>query len=155
MSLSDSPASSSNGYVFPLPPRRPWCHQISRYPKHTKTRPAGASQVPRLISRHAPSSHTPESPTVAHTHNFTVDAGFTTSGRLATLTCLSRPIQVHLRYGSRRHRSRLRQRRLPAPTLDWLRVLWVITRWRPFTPPDQPDLAWRTGMTGLSFRQQS
>lgn len=49
--------------------------------------------------------------------------GFTICGRLAALTCLSRPVRVRFRYGLRLCPSRLRQVRLLCPTLVGLPVL--------------------------------
>ena len=55
------------------------------------TAPAWASQVPELISQRALSPYTPESLVVATPVAGRPVAGFSSSGRLATLTCLSRP----------------------------------------------------------------
>src|SRR5207244_1878776 len=66
---------ASPGYVFP--------HAV--WPR-TAGRSGRVSQVPGLIVRRTPSPTTPESPTVAHTRFFTVDAGFTKVGRLTALT---------------------------------------------------------------------
>src|SRR6056297_3313241 len=57
------------------------------------------SQVPRLICRCPPSPTTPESPVAALARCFAAGVGFTLSGGLATLTGLTRPNRVHLRYG--------------------------------------------------------
>jgi hypothetical protein len=84
--------------------------------------PGRASQVPQLIFRRMPSPYTPESLAVALSRFFTTSAGFTTSGRLAALTCLSRPNRVRLRYGLRLCRPRLRPDRLLHPALGWLHV---------------------------------
>ena len=64
-----------------------------RRPRHRSdaTAPARASQVPRLISRRALSPYTPESLVVATPVAGRPVAGFSSSGSLATLTCLSRP----------------------------------------------------------------
>jgi hypothetical protein len=68
-----------------------------------------ASQVPRPICPRALSPYTPESPTCAHTRCFHVD------GRLRHIWQVgrsqlkfTRPIRVHLRYGSRVRFPRLR-----------------------------------------------
>ena len=58
--------------------------------------PERVSQVPRLFFRRTPSPYTPESPVVALSRFFTSGSGFTISGRLATLTCLSRPFSGSL-----------------------------------------------------------
>ena len=71
---------------------------------HPGARPrhAGPSQVPRPLSRYAPSPTTPESPTGAHACDFPVSAGFTISERLAALGCVTRLNRVRFRYGSHR-----------------------------------------------------
>jgi hypothetical protein len=111
--------------------------------------PAGASQVPRLISRRALSPYTPESLVVATPVARRPVAGFSISGRLATLTCLSRPNSGFTDVTARVVTAPGLASRSPPtygglrPAPVWLRVERAITRWRPFTPPDQPGLSWR------------
>jgi hypothetical protein len=84
--------------------------------------PGRVSQVPRLFFRRTPSPFTPESPMIASSRFFIISTGFIQSGRLATLTGVTRPNRVHLRYGLRLCLSRLRRDGLLRPALDWLHV---------------------------------
>ena len=71
---------------------------------HPGARPrhAGPSQVPRPLSRYAPSPTTPESPAGARACVFPANAGFTISERLAALSSVTRLNRVRFRYGSHR-----------------------------------------------------
>jgi hypothetical protein len=59
---------------------------------------------------------------IASSRFFIISTGFIQSGRLATLTGVTRPNRVHLRYGLRLCLSRLRRDGLLRPALDWLHV---------------------------------
>ena len=107
-------------WASPTPGRDHTCSYVFPQAVGSSLPSRRVSQVPRLIFQRTPSPHTPESPEAAFSHSFTSDAGFTISGRLAALTCLSRPKRVRSRYGLRLCRSRLRQVGLLRPTLDWL-----------------------------------
>ncbi len=95
------PTGAAEGYVFPaavgLRPLRPGL-PVPRSIFGTR-RPLSPRRARRLQMPVA-------SPTVA---------GFANPGRLATLTSLTRPIQVRLRYGSRFCLTRLRRIGLPRP----------------------------------------
>ncbi len=81
---------SKDGYGFPPAPRGT-----------TPTR--RASQVPRSLSRHAPSPFTPENRTTALACVFIVRSGFTLSGGLAALILVFRGrTGFAYRYGSHR-----------------------------------------------------
>jgi hypothetical protein len=84
--------------------------------------PRAERRVPRLFFRRTPSPFTPESPMIASSRFFIISTGFIQSGRLATLTGVTRPNRVHLRYGLRLCLSRLRRDGLLRPALDWLHV---------------------------------
>ena len=62
--------------------------------------PCRVSQVPRLIYSCALSPTTPEGPASALLIASPPITGFIILGRLATSTSVTRPNQVHLRYGS-------------------------------------------------------
>ena len=111
---------SSLLWASPTPARDPSCSYV--FPQGVALASRRASQVPPLFFRHTPSPYTPESPEAALTHFFAFGAGFTICGRLATLTCLSRPDRVRSRYGLRLCRPRLRRAGLPRPALGWLHV---------------------------------
>ena len=84
-----------------IPPRR-WSRP-ARPPRRV-------SQVPRLIFLRAPSPTTPRSPVAACTHYFATSARFHPHAKTDHFPfALTRPKRVHLRYGSRIRRSRLRR----------------------------------------------
>jgi hypothetical protein len=84
-----------------IPPRR-WSRR-ARPPRRV-------SQVPRLIFLRAPSPTTPRSPAAAVAHCFTASARFHPHPKTDHFPfALTRPKRVHLRYGSRIRRSRLRR----------------------------------------------
>jgi hypothetical protein len=73
--------------------------------------PRRVSQVPRLIFLRAPSPTTPRSPAAACAHCFTASVRFPLRAKIDHFPfALTRPKRVHLRYGSRICRSRLRRR---------------------------------------------
>ena len=118
------------GYLFP--PRR-WSRRAGP--------PRRASQVPRLICLRAPSPTTPRSPAVACAHCFTTSVRFHPHRKTDHFPfALTRPKRVHLRYGSRIRRSRLRPAGLLPLTLDWLPVERAITGQAPFSLQDQARL---------------
>jgi hypothetical protein len=85
------PIRPMSGYVFP---------PLVEHPPPTGGRPPDrASQVPWLVCRCPPSSITPESPAAAHARCFATGDRLRPSWRLATPNGLTRPNQVHLRYG--------------------------------------------------------
>jgi hypothetical protein len=85
-----------------IPPSR-WSRQ-ARPPRRV-------SQVPRLIFLRAPSPTTPRSPAAACAHCFTASVRFPLRAKIDHFPfALTRPKRVHLRYGSRICRSRLRRR---------------------------------------------
>jgi hypothetical protein len=121
-----------------IPPRR-WSPQQSGAP------PRRASQVPQPIFLRAPSPTTPRSPAVACAHCFTASFRFPLHAKIDHFPfALTRPKRVHLRYGSRIRRSRLRPAELLPLTLDWLPVERAITGQAPFSLQDQPGLSWHT-----------
>jgi hypothetical protein len=119
----------------PLPPRR-------------------VSQVPRLISPHAPSPTTPEGPTAAFARCFTAGGGLHLSlaGWPPSLG-VTRPNRVRLRYGSRGRSAGLRLTDHSA--LRPLRFLLneQLTGQPPFRSQDQPGFAWRTNDTDEGVSQ--
>ena len=75
----------------------------SRHPL-VAARPSRRPATPGLsgswsICRRPPSSITPEGPIAAYARGFTTGVGFIPPGGMATLDCVTRPNQVHLRYG--------------------------------------------------------
>jgi hypothetical protein len=105
--------------------------------------PRRVSQVPPPIFLRAPSPTTPRSPAAARAHYFATSVRFHPHRKNDHFPfALTRPKRVHLRYGSRICRSRLRLARLPPLTLDWLPVEWAITGQAPFSLQDQPGLSW-------------
>ena len=100
MGFSDPRSDLSSRYVFRL---------VSSFWR--------VSQVPRLFFRHTPSPFTPESLTTAYSRFFVISTGFAISGRVTTLTGLTRPFRVRLRYGLRLCQTRLRQAGLLRLTL--------------------------------------
>jgi hypothetical protein len=122
-----------------IPPRRWSPHQSGAPPRR-------ASQVPQPICLRAPSPTTPRSPAAACAHYFTTSVRFHLHRKTDHFPfALTRPKRVHLRYGSRIRRSRLRPARLLPLTLDWLPVERATTGQAPFSLQDQPDLSWHTG----------
>src|SRR5208283_4966340 len=85
-----------------IPPRR-WSSPQSEAP------PRRVSQVPPPIFLRAPSPTPPRSPAVACAHCFTASVRFPLHPKIDHFPfALTRPKRVHLRYGSRIRRSRLR-----------------------------------------------
>ena len=136
MSRSDSRPGPSLGLF--IPPRR-WSRCAAP--------PRRASQVPQPIFLRAPSPITPRSPAVACAHCFAASIRFHPHRKTDHFPfALTRPKRVHLRYGSRIRRSRLRPAGLLPLTLDWLPVERAITGQAPFSLQDQPDLSWHTNV---------
>jgi hypothetical protein len=107
--------------------------------------PRRVSQVPQPIFLRAPSPSTPRSPAVACAHCFTASVRFLLRPKIDHFPfALTRPKQVHLRYGSRIRRSRLRPAELLPLTLDWLPVERATTGQAPFSLQDQPGFSWHT-----------
>ena len=102
MSRSDSrPRPSLELFI---PPERWSPHRIGVPPRRV-------SQVPGLIRLRAPSPTTPRSPAVACANCFTTGVRFPPRPKIDHFPfALTRPKRVHLRYGSRICRSRLRRR---------------------------------------------
>jgi len=136
MSRSDSrPRPSLELFI---PPERWSPHRIGVPPRRV-------SQVPGLIRLRAPSPTTPRSPAVACAHCFTAGVRFPLRPKIDHFPfALTRPKRVHLRYGSRIRRSRLRPAELLPLALDWLPVERAITGQAPFSLQDQPGLSWHT-----------
>ena len=78
-------------------------------------------------------------------------SGFIKSGRLAALTCVTRPNRVHLRYGSQVRRARLRQPDCFGPRSLGYLLNGQLTDQTPFSLIDRPDLSWRTGLHGFRW----
>ena len=136
MSRSDSRPGPTLGLF--IPPRRWSSVQIGAPPRRV-------SQVPQPIFLRAPSPTTPRSPAPACAHYFTASFRFPLHAKIDHFPfALTRPKRVHLRYGSRIRRSRLRPAELLPLTLDWLPVEGAITGQAPFSLQDQPGLSWHT-----------
>jgi hypothetical protein len=121
--------SSRPALAPPLPPRR-------------------VSQVPRLISPHAPSPITPEGPVTAFARCFATGSGLHHSlAGWPPPYSVTRPNRVRLRYGSHGRSARLRRKGHPLPRLRRFLLNEQLPGQPPFRLQDQPGLSWRSRAT--------
>ena len=102
------------------------------------------SQVPRLISSHAPSPSTPGGSLSAFAHCFLNDLRLQHLREIGHLHWRNEAVSSSLALRLARSPCEASCTPLLLHTLAWLPVKRAITGLGPFTQPDQPGLAWRT-----------